>query len=210
MITVGRNCQRLSRRITAIGASAVVLISIGSRVAVAAEGSISYRPQDPELQLPPLGAPDEFLPDGQITPPIPSEPEVTPRPKPTVRIELRLTERRLYLYLDDKLETSYPVAIGKPGWETPVGEFQVMHMAVDPTWENPWTGELIPPGPGSPIGRAVIVFHETGDDWVAFHGTPNEELIGQAVSHGCVRMRNEDILALYEQVNRGTAVVVTP
>ncbi|WP_017658869.1 L,D-transpeptidase [Baaleninema simplex] len=209
-MTVGRNRTWLSRSLGTIGSSVAVLFAVSQGAAMASQDSMAYRMQDPSLQLPPLGAPEEFLPPEEVIPEGELDRPTAPQNKPVARIELNLSERRVYVYLDDKVETSYPVAIGKPGWETPVGEFQVMHMAVDPTWENPWTGELIPPGPSSPIGRAVIVFHELGDDWVAFHGTPNEELIGQAVSHGCVRMRNEDILAMYEKVNPGTPVVVVP
>jgi lipoprotein-anchoring transpeptidase ErfK/SrfK len=143
-------------------------------------------------------------------------PPVDPTPAPTfqrkveTRIQLDLSDRRLTLYADDEPVGSYTVAVGKPGWETPTGNYSVMHMAIDPIWENPWTGELIYPGPTNPMGRAVIVFHTIGDDMIAFHGTPDEGLLGQAVSHGCVRMRNEDILAMYDIVRRGTRVSVVP
>lgn len=156
---------------------------------------------------------------GNPTPPTPvvdPVPPADPTPAPTfqrkveTRIQLDLSDRRLSLYADDELVGSYTVAVGKPGWETPTGDYSVMHMAIDPIWENPWTGELIYPGPTNPMGRAVIVFHTIGDDMIAFHGTPDEGLLGQAVSHGCVRMRNEDILAMYDVVRRGTRVSVVP
>lgn len=206
-MTARRTLTRLPKTLGAIASSATALLVFAQGSAFAND-ALAYR--NPNLQLPPIGAPEDFLPNGEVAPEPPSEPEETPSALPKPRIELRLSERRVYVYLGDRLDTSYPVAVGKPGWETPVGQFDVRSMAVDPTWENPWTGELIPPGPNSPIGRAVIVFHDEGDDWIAFHGTPNEELIGQAVSHGCVRMRNEDILAMYERVSRGTPVVVLP
>ncbi|NJN62704.1 MAG: L,D-transpeptidase [Coleofasciculaceae cyanobacterium RL_1_1] len=150
------------------------------------------------------------------TPAVDPVPPVDPTPAPTfqrkveTRIQLDLSDRRLSLYADNELIGSYTVAVGKPGWETPIGDYSIMHMAIDPIWENPWTGELIYPGPTNPMGRAVIVFHTIGDDMIAFHGTPDEGLLGQAVSHGCVRMRNEDILAMYDIVRRGTPVSVVP
>ena len=50
-----------------------------------------------------------------------------------------------------------------------------------------------------------------GEGWtLGFHGTPNPELIGQAVSHGCVRMRNADVLKMYDRVQIGTPVTVEP
>lgn len=170
-------------------------------------GLVDLIEQDPTL--PPLGQPSEFLPEGKIEPePVPVE-MTAPQDQPT-RILLSLNDRRVYLYEGDKVKASYPVAVGKPGWETPTGQFSVVDKALDPVWENPWTGEVIQPGPDSPLGPAIIVFKLDSDGMYAFHGTSNEELIGQAVSHGCVRMRNEDILAMYEQVDIRTPVEVIP
>ena len=159
----------------------------------------------------------EAAPVEPVTDPIPAiEPSSEPTPAPTfrrkveTRIQLDLSDRRLSLYADDQLVGSYTVAVGKPGWETPIGDYSILHMAIDPIWENPWTGELIYPGPTNPMGRAVIVFHTVGDDMIAFHGTPDEGLLGQAVSHGCVRMLNADVAALFERVQVGTPVIVEP
>ncbi|MGB3239063.1 MAG: L,D-transpeptidase family protein [Geitlerinemataceae cyanobacterium] len=162
-----------------------------------------------EPKLPPLGQPSEFLPEGQIVPEVPPAETAAPQEQQT-RIVLSLSDRRVYLYDGDKVKASYPVAVGKPGWETPMGEFAVLDKALDPVWENPWTGEIIQPGPDSPLGPAIIVFELSEEGMYAFHGTSNEELIGQAVSHGCVRMRNEDIMAMYELVPLRTAVEVIP
>lgn len=124
------------------------------------------------------------------------------------RVVLKLNERRVYLYKSDRAIASYPVAVGKKGWETPTGTFQVMKMVKNPTWEHPWNGKLVPPGPDNPLGDRWIGFWTDGKNAIGFHGTPDENLIGQAVSHGCVRMRNRDIQALFEKVNVGTLVVV--
>jgi lipoprotein-anchoring transpeptidase ErfK/SrfK len=124
------------------------------------------------------------------------------------RVVLKLNERRVYLYKSDRLLASYPVAVGKQGWETPTGTYQVMKMVKNPTWEHPWNGKLVPPGPENPLGDRWIGFWTDGKNAIGFHGTPDENLIGQAVSHGCVRMRNRDIQAFFEKVNVGTLVVV--
>ncbi|WP_051358200.1 L,D-transpeptidase [Rubidibacter lacunae] len=147
-----------------------------------------------DLSLPGLREPDAYLP------------AVTP----AVHLVIRLSDRRVYLYRHEELEASYPIAIGKDGWETPTGEFEVRQMLVDPAWEHPWTGEVVPPGDGNPLGRRWIGFWTDGTDSIGFHGTPNESLIGQPVSHGCVRMRNADVAALFEQVEVGTPVIVKP
>ncbi|MGB5971147.1 MAG: L,D-transpeptidase [Spirulinaceae cyanobacterium] len=152
-----------------------------------------------KLELPPLGEADQFLPDQ----PIPGGVNAY-----GTQIILSLSDRLVYLYRNGQLQVSYPVAIGKQGWETPLGDFQVQQMIVEPTWENPFTGELIPPGGNNPLGKRWIGFWSDGKDVIGFHGTPNEKLIGQAVSHGCVRMRNEDAIALFEQVEVGTPVTV--
>ncbi len=141
--------------------------------------------------LPQLGDPRDFLPDEART-----------------RLVLRLGDRRVYVYRGDEAVASYPVAIGRSGWETPKGSYEVIQMTKDPAWLHPWEGYVIPPGPNNPLGPRWIGFWTDGKNFIGFHGTPNESLIGQAVSHGCVRMRNQDIQALYAQVEMGTPVVV--
>ncbi|HEY9638814.1 MAG TPA: L,D-transpeptidase [Coleofasciculaceae cyanobacterium] len=145
-------------------------------------------------ELPPIGDPNKYLPGQEV---------------PT-RLVLKLRVRRVYVYRGNEVKTSYPVAIGKAGWETPVGTYQVRKMIRNPTWEHPWTGEIVPPGLENPLGTRWIGFWTDGRDEIGFHGTPNEQLIGQAVSHGCVRMRDRDVQALFEQVSVGTPVTVQP
>ena len=111
----------------------------------------------------------------------------------------------------------FPVAIGKEGWETPVGKYHVEEMVVHPDflkYDNSVTParpiKRIPPGPLNPLGERWIGFAH-GEGWtLGFHGTPNPELIGQAVSHGCVRMRNADVVKVYDRVEIGTPVLVEP
>ncbi|WP_416668425.1 L,D-transpeptidase [Egbenema bharatensis] len=125
-----------------------------------------------------------------------------------IRLVLRLSERRVYVYEGETLKNSYPVAIGRPGWETPTGSYEVIGMLQDPGWTNPFTGEVVPPGPYNPLGERWIAFWTDGRNYIGFHGTPNPESVGQAASHGCVRMFNHDIRELYEIVSMGTTVVV--
>ncbi len=152
-----------------------------------------------KLKVPPLGDAEQFLPTQQIPEGVNAY---------GTQIVLNLSDRLVHLYRDGQLQVSYPVAIGRQGWETPLGNFQVQQMVIEPTWENPFTGELVPPGPNNPLGKRWIGFWSDGRDVIGFHGTPNEGLIGQAVSHGCVRMRNQDAIALFEKVEVGTPVTV--
>ena len=126
------------------------------------------------------------------------------------RLVLKLKERKVYAYRDDQLLASYQVAIGKRGWETPQGEFEIIQMVKNPKWENPWNGKISASGVNSPLGERWIGFWTNGKDYIGFHGTPGEHLIGQAVSHGCVRMRNADVKALFKLVDKGISVIVQP
>lgn len=127
-----------------------------------------------------------------------------------VRLVLRLGERRVYVYRGNEPQISYPVAIGREGWETPTGTFQVLEMVQNPGWTNPFTRELVPPGPDNPLGERWIAFWTDGKDYIGFHGTPNRESVGRAVSHGCIRMFNEHVRQLYDMVAPGTQVIVLP
>ena len=127
-----------------------------------------------------------------------------------VEVVIRLNKRRVYVYQNDQEIASYPIAVGKKGWETPQGNFSIIQMIENPSWQNPWTGKVIPAGPRNPLGERWIGFWTDGKDTIGFHGTPGEHLIGQAVSHGCVRMKNKDVKALFDLVTMGTRVTVKP
>ncbi|MDJ1183690.1 L,D-transpeptidase [Roseofilum casamattae] len=142
-------------------------------------------------QVPDIGKASQYLPG-----------------RAAVHLVLRIGERRVYVYRGEEILASYPVAVGKEGWETPTGDFEVINMEVDPVFLSLWTGNKIGPGPDNPLGPRWIGFWTDNKTQVGFHGTNYPELIGQAVSHGCVRMHNKDVLALYEQVELGTKVIV--
>ena len=133
-------------------------------------------------------------------------------------VMLRLSERRLYLMDGDSRTSveSCPIAIGRPGHETPTGRFHVEEMVEHPDYDkidpNDRSRVLrrIPPGPDNPLGERWMTFVH-GDGWtVGIHGTPQPELLGRAVSGGCIRMRNADVIRVYERVHLGTTVIVEP
>lgn len=126
------------------------------------------------------------------------------------QIIVDLSDRQVALYRDSQLQMIFPIAIGRAGWETPVGEFEVIEKQVNPTWQNPLTDEIVEPGPSNPLGIRWISFWSDGKNQLGFHGTNQTELIGQAVSHGCIRMRNEDIERLYDEIALGTPVTIQP
>jgi L,D-transpeptidase ErfK/SrfK len=127
-----------------------------------------------------------------------------------IRLLVKRNARRLYVYRGEQVLKSFPIAIGKPGWQTPLGKYQVIYMEKDPIFINFKTDQIIKPGSKNPLGKRLIAFKIDERFDTAIHGTNQDELIGQAVSHGCIRMRNKDVIALYEMVNIGTSVTVLP
>lgn len=127
-----------------------------------------------------------------------------------LKIVVKLSHRQVHLYQNETLLQQFPAAIGQAEWQTPVGAFTVMEMQQQPAWQHPITGKVVHAGPENPLGTRWIGFWSDGSAHVGFHGTNQENLIGQAVSHGCVRMRNQDIETLYSHVQLGTPVIVEP
>jgi lipoprotein-anchoring transpeptidase ErfK/SrfK len=175
------------------------------------------------------GPPVALQPDRVTQAPVPAE-VVPPAPamaeavvakssaQGSTYLVLRLKERRLYLMSDDVPAplASFPIAIGRKGRETPIGRFEVEEMVEHPHYDridpNDRSRVLkrVPPGPENPLGVRWIGFAH-GDAWtLGIHGTPKPELLGQAVSGGCVRMRNADVIRVYESVELGTTVIVYP
>lgn len=126
-----------------------------------------------------------------------------------IRLEVSLSHRQVTVYRRLTEMKSYQVAIGKPGWETPTGTFRITQKVENPTWINPITDDVIIPGdPENPLGHYWIGFWTQGWIWFGFHGTNEPESVGQAVTHGCLRMHNEDVEELFSQVKVGTLVTV--
>ncbi len=119
-------------------------------------------------------------------------------------IHVDRSARRLTLRRGDRSVRSFPVAVGRPGTETPTGRFAV-------------TDKLHPDDPGSPYGCCAVALsaHQTrlidgwpGGDRVAIHATPNVETVGHAASLGCMRARAADVRRLMRTIPVGTPVFV--
>lgn len=118
---------------------------------------------------------------------------------------------RFYSHL--KLASSYPIAVGMQGLETPPGLYHIQWKQVNPPWYVPnsaWAGSLagkvIPPGPQDPLKARFMAF----DGGAGIHGIDPSEYgtIGHDASHGCVRMRIPDVIALYSRTPVGTPVYI--
>lgn len=128
-------------------------------------------------------------------------------------IVVKTAERRLYLVLDPYHAMRFPVGVGKAGM-TWTGVARVEGKYVRPAWaapddirhENPALPAVIPGGAANnPMGEAALTLR--GGEY-AIHGTNRPQSVGGFVSHGCIRMYNRDIVALYQMVQVGTPVIV--
>ncbi|MGE5549867.1 MAG: LysM peptidoglycan-binding domain-containing protein [Bacteroidota bacterium] len=124
--------------------------------------------------------------DGQAQP----EPELSQVFPSGTAIEVNLGERILRLLQGGSVTAAYPCAIGKPATPTPTGTFSILNKAVDPggAFGTRWLGVT--------------------PDGIGIHGTNAPPSIGLAVSNGCLRMYNQDVEALFPQVNVGDPVVI--
>jgi len=128
-------------------------------------------------------------------------------------------ERYLYLVGDDGTALRYGVGIGREGFAWS-GRAEIAAKKKWPTWTPP--SEMIarqpeiepyrngmPPSLENPLGaRAMYIYQNGRDTLYRLHGTSDPRTIGQAVSSGCVRLINQDIIDLYQRVPTGTPVVV--
>jgi L,D-transpeptidase ErfK/SrfK len=143
---------------------------------------------------------------------------------------LNIASKRLFYYPADGIERdpetgavtrqvvlTFPVGIGRVGWETPLGPTKVVSKARDPTWwvpasvrkEHAEMGDplpsVVPPGPDNPLGTRVLKLDKPG---YLIHGTNQPYGVGMRVSHGCVRLYPDNIEFLYELVEIGEPVMI--
>lgn len=131
---------------------------------------------------------------------------------PAGSIVIRTPERRLYYVLPGGKALRYTVGVGREGFQWD-GEAPVSRKATWPTWIPPKEMRQRQPnlpvrmegGPRNPLGARALYI---GDTLYRIHGTSEAHTIGQAVSSGCIRMLNEDVIDLYERVNVGAKVYV--
>jgi murein L,D-transpeptidase YcbB/YkuD len=122
-------------------------------------------------------------------------------PEPTRQVIVTIPDRKLALIEDGRLVKVYPVAVGRASSASPTGRFRIRERLTNPTYYAP--GTVIPPGPANPLGPRWIGLSSKG---YGIHGTNEPRSIGQAASHGCVRMHNRDVTDLFERVRAGDFV----
>jgi len=128
----------------------------------------------------------------------------TPAESVVVRkILVSLPERKLAVMEDGKVVKIYSVAVGKRSTPSPVGEFQVINRVAAPSYYKP--GLVVPTGPENPLGTHWIGLDSKN---IGIHGTNQPRSIGRRASHGCIRMKNEDVAELFARVRVGDAVEI--
>ena len=122
------------------------------------------------------------------------------------------SERRLYYTLGGGKAMRYGVGVGREGFQW-AGSNRITRKAELPGWTPPPAMRRRQPhlpaymegGPDNPLGARALYI---GNTYYRIHGSNQPWTIGQAVSSGCIRMANEDVIDLYERVKIGTKVVV--
>ena len=139
---------------------------------------------------------------------------------PREGLVLNIASKRLFYFPamgegQDQIVFTYPIGIGRVGWDTPLGATTVVSKAKNPSWWVPASvrrehaemgnplPSLVPPGPDNPLGTRVLKLEMPG---YLIHGTNQPYGVGMRVSHGCIRLYPENIEFLYELVEIGEPV----
>jgi lipoprotein-anchoring transpeptidase ErfK/SrfK len=128
----------------------------------------------------------------------------------------------LYLVQENGMAMRYGVGLGRAGFEWS-GRARIARKAAWPKWVPPeemiarepdleqwsWKNGGMPPGIGNPLGaRALYIYQGNVDTLYRLHGTAEYWTIGSAVSSGCVRLINQDVIDLHARVPVGSEIVV--
>jgi L,D-transpeptidase ErfK/SrfK len=131
-------------------------------------------------------------------------------------IVINLSEMRLYYFFSDEgtdKVMTFPIGIGREGFDTPTGAFKIIEKIKAPPWfvpesirrEKPELPARIPPGPENPLGSHAL---RLSLGTVLIHGTNKPWGVGRTVSHGCLRLYPEDIPRLFDAVPIDTKVAI--
>jgi len=130
-----------------------------------------------------------------------SQPPAAVPVEPVHRIVVSIPDRKLALLEDGRVVKTYAVAVGASHSPSPAGSFTIVNRVAEPNYYAP--GVVTPQGPANPVGTRWIGLSVKK---FGIHGTNQPRSIGHARSHGCIRMRNEDIEDLFERVRVGDSV----
>jgi L,D-transpeptidase ErfK/SrfK len=128
-----------------------------------------------------------------------------------IKVIINLSQRQLKLMQNDTILESFPSSrrqrrLADATW----GSLRCEICGLIRSGDIPLPKKPVGPGPDNPLGSRWIGFLNDGEYHIGIHGTNQETLIGEAVSHGCVRMFDKDIQTLYSYIRIGTPIIVEP
>jgi lipoprotein-anchoring transpeptidase ErfK/SrfK len=192
--------MRHSRRIGAALAALAVLVLPAAAGAETVIGSVRYNFGAQEWKLDPKYVKQEID---------------YPTDEAPGTIIINTRRKYLYLILGDNRALRYGIGVGRDGFKW-YGEEKISRKAEWPSWHPPaemverdelaakWANGM-PGGPDNPLGARALYL---GNTLYRIHGTTQPWTIGTAVSSGCIRLQNEDVIDLYERVAVGAKVIV--
>lgn len=127
------------------------------------------------------------------------------------RIVIERTTRRLFLLDSDGVFKRYSTGLGMPGYETTLGKYKIGNKIQDPTWHKPGAGPIPPGDPGNELGTRWMPFvpeQEGLPTDLGIHGAIDPSTVGKYSSHGCARLRMDEVEELYDLVVRSTPAEV--
>jgi lipoprotein-anchoring transpeptidase ErfK/SrfK len=119
------------------------------------------------------------------------------------QIIVSVPDRKLAVLENGAVVRTFAVSVGAAVSPSPTGEFEIVNRLTDPTYYH--AGTVIPAGPGNPLGPRWVGLNKHG---YGIHGTNAPESIGKPASHGCIRLRNHDIVQLFALVSVGDTVQI--
>ena len=127
-------------------------------------------------------------------------------------IVIKTAKRKLFYYKNNQLDKVYSIAVGRKQFQH-YGTYKISRKKVWPSWtptktvikEHPSIPRFFKGGKRNPLGARAMYL---GTSAYRIHGTNNPKSIGKAASHGCFRMKNNDVIALYNKVKIGTTVYI--
>ena len=175
---------------------------------------------NPQTYLPPDADPNYSTPGGfdeDVDMTHTTRKEVRdPTGEPAGTVTINTRERKLYLSLGDSRALQYGIGVGRQGFSWK-GKAEIGRKAFWPGWtpppemfaRQPYLPRHMDGGMENPLGaRALYLFEDKKDTLFRIHGTNEPKSIGKAVSSGCIRMLDADVIDLYGRVGKGTPVVV--
>jgi lipoprotein-anchoring transpeptidase ErfK/SrfK len=123
--------------------------------------------------------------------------------RPLRQVIVSIPDRKLAIVEESGVLRVFDVSVGAIVSPSPTGEFRVVNRIPRPTYYRPHV--VIPPGADNPLGTRWIGLDRKG---FGIHGTNVPSSIGHAASHGCIRLRNQDIEQLFEMLRPGDSVEI--